>query len=180
MQTIFWSRRRLIATLAATAAVAATPLTLAPMARAATAQDPPLDPLALPDTDRAKVVKAWLTGGRATKAAAADALYGTDTQIRAFLGETLPKVVVEDNRVAIVSYLARSGKGLRREAVAAPRGGGNANAPFHAHGDAPPRRGGRGGPGPPRRGAAGRTGGERAQTAGGGRMSGFRCFGLPV
>ncbi|MFG2463647.1 hypothetical protein ACGFWE_42345 [Streptomyces sp. NPDC048523] len=80
MQTIFWSRRRLLASLAAVTAVAAAPLAWTPVARAAETATP--DPLTLPNTDRAKVVKAWMTGGRATKAAAADALFGTDADIQ--------------------------------------------------------------------------------------------------
>jgi hypothetical protein len=139
MQTMFWSRRRLLGAQAAVTAVAATPLTLASAAFAVPAEGPATDPLTLPDTDRAKVVRAWLTGGRATKAAAADALYGTDTQIQTFLAETLPKVAVEDNRVAIVSLLARSGKGLRREASAALDNGDSAIAAFLADGYKPAR-----------------------------------------
>ncbi|WP_208818431.1 ALF repeat-containing protein [Streptomyces marokkonensis] len=41
----------------------------------------------LPDTERAKVVRAWLTAGKGVKAAA-EALYGSDAGIQAFLAET--------------------------------------------------------------------------------------------
>ncbi|MFC9426535.1 ALF repeat-containing protein, partial [Streptomyces sp. NPDC056987] len=130
MQTMFWSRRRLLGSLAAVTAAAASPLAWTPVARAATADDPESGPLTLPDTERAEVVTAWMTGGRATKAAAADVLFGTDTEIRTFLAETLPKVTAEDNRVAIVSCLARAGKGLRRDAVAALDNGDGSIAAF--------------------------------------------------
>ncbi|MFC8215640.1 ALF repeat-containing protein, partial [Streptomyces sp. NPDC057296] len=132
METAFWSRRRLLGTLAAVTAVAATPGVLVAPARAgaATAADEPPTPFELPDTDRAKVVRAWLTGGKATKAAAADAMYGTDADIRTFLGTTLATVTAEDNRVAVAAYLARSGVGLRREASAALDGGDGAVASF--------------------------------------------------
>ncbi|MFC8216426.1 ALF repeat-containing protein, partial [Streptomyces sp. NPDC057296] len=129
MQTSFWSRRRLLGAAAAVTAVAATPLSFTRPASAATG-DAPADPLTLPDTERAKVVQAWTTGGKATKAAAAYVLYGPDEEVRTFLAETLPKVTVEDNRVAVARYLARSGKGLRREAVAALDNGDAAIAAF--------------------------------------------------
>ena len=133
METAFWSRRRLLGTLAAVTAVAATPGVLVAPARAGAAtaaEDEPPTPFELPDTDRAKVVRAWLTGGKATKAAAADAMYGTDADIRTFLGTTLATVTAEDNRVAVAAYLARSGVGLRREASAALDGGDGAVASF--------------------------------------------------
>ncbi|MFC9491194.1 hypothetical protein ACFTZM_34680, partial [Streptomyces hydrogenans] len=85
MQNTFLSRRRFVGAAAAVAAAAASPMAFAPVSRAATAEDVPGDPLTLPDSERAKVVKAWMTGGRAVKAAAADALYGTDADIQTFL-----------------------------------------------------------------------------------------------
>ncbi|MYS42762.1 twin-arginine translocation signal domain-containing protein, partial [Streptomyces sp. SID5998] len=82
MDTTYWSRRRVLGALAATAAVTATSsLVLNPVAAWA-ADTPPADddgdPLNLPDTDRAKAVKAWLLGGPAVRAAAELALSGTD------------------------------------------------------------------------------------------------------
>ncbi|MDQ0760572.1 ALF repeat-containing protein [Streptomyces canus] len=129
MQTIFWSRRRVLGALAAATAVASTPsVLLAPVAAAAEGTAP--DPVPLPDTERAKVVKAWISGGRGVKAAAAEALAGSDSEIQTFLTETLPNQTVQDNRVAIVSSLDRAGKGLRRAAVAALDNGDAAIADF--------------------------------------------------
>ncbi len=137
MQTMFWSRRRLLGAVAAATAVAATPFSLARPARAADGEDPADGSLVLPDTDRAKVVKAWSTGGRATKAAAAYALYGTDADVRTFLTETLPTVVAEDNRVAVSRLIFRAGKGTRREASAALDNGDAAVAAFLGEGYKP-------------------------------------------
>ncbi|MEU0751028.1 ALF repeat-containing protein, partial [Streptomyces albogriseolus] len=139
MQTMFWSRRRVLGALAAATAVAATPSVLRP-ATAAAAEGAAPEPVPLPDTDRAKVVRAWLTGGRGVKAAAATALYGSDTDISTFLAETLPKQTVQDNRVAIISSLDRAGKGLRREAVAALEAGDEAIAAFLTNGFRPAMR----------------------------------------
>ncbi len=74
------------------------------------------------------------------KAAAATALYGSDTDISTFLAETLPKQTVQDNRVAIISSLDRAGKGLRREAVAALEAGDEAIAAFLTNGFRPAMR----------------------------------------
>ncbi len=74
------------------------------------------------------------------KAAAATALYGSDTDISTFLAETLPKQTVQDNRVAIISSLDRAGKGLRREAVAALESGDEAIAAFLTNGFRPAMR----------------------------------------
>ncbi len=71
-----------------------------------------------------------MTGGRAVKAAASLALYGTEAEIEVFLTQTLPKATAEDNRVAVATYLAKSGTGLRREAVAALNDGDSAMATF--------------------------------------------------
>ncbi|WP_208647980.1 ALF repeat-containing protein [Streptomyces tirandamycinicus] len=129
MQTTFWSRRRVLGALAATTAVASTPsVLLAPVAAAVEGTAP--DPVPLPDTERAKVVKAWISGGRGVKSAAAHALFGSDSEIQTFLAETLPNQTVQDNRVALVSSLDRAGKGLRREAVAALDNGDAAIADF--------------------------------------------------
>ncbi|WP_439947320.1 ALF repeat-containing protein [Streptomyces sp. BBFR109] len=87
--------------------------------RASVADAASADSLTLPDTDRAKAVEAFMTGGQATKAAAAYALYGTDAEVQTLLTETLLRVTAEDNRVAIARSLVRAGKGTRREAVAA-------------------------------------------------------------
>ncbi|MFE7412954.1 hypothetical protein, partial [Streptomyces laurentii] len=86
MDTTYWSRRRVLGAVAATAvAVTASSLVLNPVAALA-AVAPPAgedgDPFGLPDTDRAKVVKAWLLGGRAVRAAAEEALTGTDADIQ--------------------------------------------------------------------------------------------------
>ncbi|MEF3114291.1 twin-arginine translocation signal domain-containing protein, partial [Streptomyces chrestomyceticus] len=77
MDTTYWSRRRVLTALAATGAVAATSsLVLSPVSAAAVPAAAAADggtgddPFALPDTDRAKAVKAWMTGGKATRAAA--------------------------------------------------------------------------------------------------------------
>ncbi|MGW2819529.1 ALF repeat-containing protein [Streptomyces sp. NPDC001443] len=91
----------------------------------------------LPDTERAKVVRAWLTAGKGVKAAAADALYGADADIQAFLAETLPRRTAEDNRVAIVRGLDQAGKGLRREVSAALDNGDAAIAAFLQSGFGP-------------------------------------------
>ncbi|MGW0538337.1 hypothetical protein [Streptomyces sp. NPDC003032] len=128
MKTTFWSRRRVLSVLAATTAVAASPGALTSLARAVEGDAP--DPLALPDSDRAKAVKAWITGGRATRAAAADVLVGTDADIRTFLTEQLPQTTAEDSRVAVLTYLTNAGKGMRREATAALDSGDAAIAAF--------------------------------------------------
>lgn len=136
MQTVFWSRRRVLGALAAATAVASTPsMLLTPVAAAA--ESAAADPLPLPDTERAKVVKAWISGGRAAKSAAAEALLGSDGEIQTFLAETLPFQTVQDNRVAIISCLDRAGKGLRREAVAALDNGDAAIAEFLKNGFKP-------------------------------------------
>ncbi|WP_432072057.1 ALF repeat-containing protein [Streptomyces wuyuanensis] len=129
MQTTFWSRRRVLGALAAATAVASTPSALlAPIAAAVEGNAP--DPVPLPATERAKVVKAWISGGRGVKSAATHALVGSDSEIQTFLAETLPNQTVQDNRVALVSSLDRAGKGLRREAVAALDNGDAAIADF--------------------------------------------------
>ncbi len=119
-------------------AAAATPTTLTPIARAATAKARAPDPLAgLPDTDRAKAVRAWMTGGRPSGPRSGSP-YGTDAEVQVFLTQTrAPKATVEDNRVAIVTYLAKSGTGLRREAVAALDNGDSAIAAFLSGGFKP-------------------------------------------
>jgi hypothetical protein len=129
MQTVFWSRRRVLGALAATTALATAPSVLLPPVAAAAEGTTP-DPVPLPDTERAKVVKAWISGGKGVKAAAATALAGSDSEIQTFLTETLPIQTVQDNRVAIVSSLDRAGKGLRRAAVAALDSGDAAIAEF--------------------------------------------------
>lgn len=127
MDTTFWSRRRVLGVLAATtAAVATSSVVLKPVA--ARADNPPAngsdgDPFNLPGTDRAKVVKAWLLGGKATRAAAETALIGSDADIQTFLTDELAKVTAEDNRVAIATSLAGGGKGTRRAASRALDGG---------------------------------------------------------
>ncbi|MER6044291.1 ALF repeat-containing protein, partial [Streptomyces sp. NPDC001856] len=136
MQTALWSRRRVLGAIAAATAVASTPAVLRP-ATAAAAETAGTGPVPLPDTDRAKAVRAWLTGGTGVKAAAATALYGTDAEIQNFLAVTLPQQTVQDNRVAIVRSLDRAGKGLRREAVAALDNGDAAIAAFLSGGFAP-------------------------------------------
>lgn len=129
-----WNRRSFLRTAvagsSAMVAVSALGLDVAWAGTAAAADTGGADPLPLPDTDRAKAVKAWMTGGRAVRAGAAEALVGSDADIRAFLTEQLPKASVEDNRVAILTYLARAGKGLRREALAALNNGDAAIADF--------------------------------------------------
>ncbi|MYV92678.1 ALF repeat-containing protein, partial [Streptomyces sp. SID1034] len=141
MDTTFWSRRRVLGALAATTVVAATSsLVLNPIA--ARADTPPPDgddgdPFNLPDTDRAKAVKAWLLGGNATRAAAEAALIGSDAEVTAFLTDELPKVTAEDNRVAVLTSLAGGGKGTRRDAGAAIEGGDTAIAAYLAGGFKP-------------------------------------------
>lgn len=129
-----WNRRSFLRTAvagsSAMVAVSALGLDVAWAGTASAADTGGADPLPLPDTDRAKAVKAWMTGGRAVRAGAAEALVGSDADIRAFLTEQLPKASVEDNRVAILTYLARAGKGLRREALAALNNGDAAIADF--------------------------------------------------
>ncbi|MEN3586367.1 hypothetical protein AAH978_19770 [Streptomyces sp. ZYX-F-203] len=44
----------------------------------------------LPDTDRAKVVRPYRSGGRAVRTAAAAALAGSAAEVATFLGQTLP------------------------------------------------------------------------------------------
>ncbi|MGK3940560.1 ALF repeat-containing protein [Streptomyces caeruleatus] len=129
MQTIFRSRRRVLGALAATTAMAAAPSVL-PTPVAAAAESAAPDPVPLPDTERAKVVKAWMSGGKGVKAAAAATLAGTDSEIQIFLTQTLPVQTVQDNRVAIAGSLDRAGKGLRRAAVAALDSGDAAIADF--------------------------------------------------
>lgn len=115
MNTTYWSRRRVIGALAATTAVAATSslvLSSAPAEAATTAPPDDLDegdPFNLPDTDRAKAVKAWLLGGKAVRAAAESVLIGSDTDVQTFLTVDLPKATAEDNRVAILT-LAGGGR----------------------------------------------------------------------
>ncbi|OKJ94565.1 hypothetical protein AMK26_32600 [Streptomyces sp. CB03234] len=111
MQTACWSRRRVLGALALATAVAATPSVLR-SATAAAAGTAGTDPVPLPDTERAKVVRAWLTGGKGVRAATT-ALYGSDTEVRTFLAETMPQQTVQANRIAIVRSLDRAGKGLR-------------------------------------------------------------------
>lgn len=124
MQTTFMSRRRLLGVLAAAAAMAASPIPFRP-ARAAGSTTP-----TLPDTDRAKTVTAWLAGGRATRALAAQALTGTDTEVSTFLTQQLAKATAEDNRVAVFAYMANAGRAMGREATAALVSGDAAIASF--------------------------------------------------
>ncbi|MFG2991799.1 ALF repeat-containing protein [Streptomyces sp. NPDC048257] len=71
--------------MAAGVAAVSTPLLLTTPVRAAPgAAAPAGDALILSDTDRAKVVKAWILGGRSVRQAAACALGGTDQEIRTF------------------------------------------------------------------------------------------------
>ncbi|WP_328719931.1 ALF repeat-containing protein [Streptomyces sp. NBC_00247] len=116
MNTTFWSRRRVLSAAAAATAVAALPLTTTARAFAATADTgtgPALP--SLPDTPRAKAVAAWQVGGKATRAAAAAALVGTDADVEAFVATGLPSAVAEDNRVALFKSLSISGKGTAAE-----------------------------------------------------------------
>lgn len=100
----------MLGALAAATAVASTPsMLLTPVAVAA--ESAAADPVPLPDTERAKVVKAWISGGRGAKSAAAEALLGSDSEIQTFLAETLPNQTVQDNRVAIVKLPGPRGQG---------------------------------------------------------------------
>lgn len=126
----------MLGALAATTAMAAAPSVL-PTPVAAAAESAAPDPVPLPDTERAKVVKAWMSGGKGVKAAAAATLAGTDSEIQIFLTQTLPVQTVQDNRVAIAGSLDRAGKGLRRAAVAALDSGDAAIADFPRDGFRP-------------------------------------------
>ncbi|WP_327732841.1 ALF repeat-containing protein [Streptomyces nojiriensis] len=130
MGTIYWNRRRLLGAIAATTAVAGTSsLVLNPLA--AWADAPPEsadgDPFQLPDTERAKAVRAWILGGRA---AAETALTGSDADVHDFLSVRLAAETAQNNRVAPMSGLAGAGKGTRRQINAAMDGGDSAVAGF--------------------------------------------------
>jgi len=135
-QTTFWSRRRFMEALAVVTAAAAMPQILVPLARADGDSGAP-GSLDLPDTDRAKAVRAWMLGGKAMRAAAEYALSGTDADIITFLTTELPVATAEDNRVAVFSYLANGGQGIRAAASAALSGGDSAISAFVEAGYAP-------------------------------------------
>ncbi|KJK57431.1 ALF repeat-containing protein [Saccharothrix sp. ST-888] len=63
-------------------------------------------------TDRARAFALWNDGGRATRAAAAKALAGSDADVAAFLGTGQQTVVAEDNRVRVLQMLDGAGRGV--------------------------------------------------------------------
>ncbi|MFZ3544264.1 hypothetical protein ACODT3_01545 [Streptomyces sp. 4.24] len=137
---MFWSRRRILGAAATMTVAASSSLVLNPSTAWAATPSPAADdgdPFGLPDTDRAKAVRAWLLGGRAVRASAATALAGTDADVRNFLAVRLPADTATDNRAAIVSSLAVAGRGNRREATAALGGGDSAIAGYLAGGYKP-------------------------------------------
>ncbi|MEU3917604.1 ALF repeat-containing protein [Streptomyces sp. NPDC029004] len=99
-----------------------------------TRRPPEADPFLLPDTDRAKVVKAWVLGGKAVRAAAAAALTGSEADVQNFLAVRLASETAVDNRASLLSSLAVVGKGTRREATGALNDGDSAISAFLAGG----------------------------------------------
>ncbi|MEU5090104.1 hypothetical protein [Streptomyces sp. NPDC021356] len=107
MQKAFWSRRRGLGALAAATAVAATSSVLRP-ATAAAAETAGTGPVPVPETERAKAVRAWLTGGKGVKAAASTARYGTGTEIRGAADKALGGGLVKP----VVSKITDTGEDL--------------------------------------------------------------------
>ncbi|MFC5804504.1 ALF repeat-containing protein, partial [Streptomyces formicae] len=84
---------------------------------------PPLaGPTPLAPDARAQVVQAWQGGGESTKEAAAQALLGSDADVRAFLQEGLKLAQAEDERIAVLKMLPLAGKGVFEEAQKALSG----------------------------------------------------------
>ncbi|WP_433891324.1 ALF repeat-containing protein [Streptomyces sp. CA-111067] len=120
MNNPYLSRRHLLGAFAATTAgVLASSLVLNPTA--AYADDPPADPdiLGLPDTDRGQVVKAWMTGGPAVKAAAEAAVTGSDSDVQAFLAGGLATAAAADNRAAVITVMAKAAPRMSSAAATA-------------------------------------------------------------
>ncbi|MFF9296754.1 ALF repeat-containing protein [Streptomyces althioticus] len=84
----------------------------------------------LPDTDRAKVVRAYRTGGRSVRTAAVAALVGNADEVATFLGERLPAAVAEDNRFTLTQALVSAGRATRTGIGEALTGGNAAVAAY--------------------------------------------------
>ncbi|SCE72701.1 polymorphic toxin-type HINT domain-containing protein [Micromonospora chokoriensis] len=69
--------------------------------------------------ERGQVVTAWLTGGEQVRAAAEQALLGTDEQVRAFLAAEWQDRQTVDDRLAVNQMMAAGGSALRTVATAA-------------------------------------------------------------
>ncbi|MGW1171894.1 ALF repeat-containing protein, partial [Streptomyces sp. NPDC002550] len=67
---------------------------------------------ALPDTDRAKVVRLWETGGPGVRAAAEVALVGSDDDVKTFLSQA-SDIAVQDERVAVAQFASIGGLSLQ-------------------------------------------------------------------
>ena len=88
----------------------------------------------LPGTDRAKVVQAYRTGGRAVRTAAAAALVGNADAVATFLSERLAAATAEDNRFTLTQALVSAGKATRTGIGQALSGGEAAVAAYLAGG----------------------------------------------
>ncbi|MFF3909772.1 ALF repeat-containing protein, partial [Streptomyces sp. NPDC001848] len=73
---------------------------------------------ALPDTDRAKVVRLWETGGPGVRAAAEAALVGSDDDVKNFLAQA-SDIQFQDERVATAQVASVGGTYLQQAARAA-------------------------------------------------------------
>lgn len=136
MNTIFWSRRRVLGALAAGTAVAATSSLVLNRAAAwaetlPAAEGPPPN---LPDTDRGKAVWAYKTGGKAVREAAVAALTGTPAALTGFLTTHLPTARAEDNRFGLITSLPYAGRAVRTSANTALGAGDDAISAYLAGG----------------------------------------------